>query len=81
MKINPIYFILPLALLSMLIGVYAGWLRLGWDFVIFEPAAAAQHGALMVGSFLGTLIAAERVSVLKNKGWWAIPRYLSVVFR
>ena len=75
MKIKPIYFVLPLAMLSMLMGVYAGWLRLGWDFVIVEPAATAQHGVLMVGCFLGTLIATERVAVLKNKGWWwwAIP--------
>jgi hypothetical protein len=73
MKINPIYVIFPLAMLSMLVGVYAGWLRLGWDFVIFEPAATAQHGALMVGSFLGTLISAERVAVLKNKWWWLVP--------
>lgn len=73
MKIKPIYFILPFAMLSLLLGVYAGWLRLGWDFIIIEPQATAQHGALMVGSFLGTLIAAERVAVLKNKGWWSVP--------
>ncbi len=73
MKIKPIYFLFPFAMLSLLLGVYAGWLRLGWDFINLEPQATAQHGALMVGSFLGTLIAAERVAVLKNKRWWAIP--------
>ncbi len=47
MTIKPIYFVLPLAMLSMLMGVYAGWLRLGWDLVIFEPAAptAQPRGA------------------------------------
>lgn len=73
MKVKPIYFILPFAMFSLLLGVYAGWLRLGWNFAIFEPAATAQHGALMVGSFLGTLIATERVAMLKNKIWWIVP--------
>lgn len=73
MKVKPIYFMLPFAMFSLLLGVYAGWLRLGWNFAIFEPAATAQHGALMVGSFLGTLIATERVTMLKNKIWWIVP--------
>lgn len=73
MKVKPIYFMLPFAMFSLLLGVYAGWLRLGWNFAIFEPAATAQHGALMVGSFLGTLIATERVAMLKNKIWWIVP--------
>lgn len=73
MKVKPIYFILPFAMFSLLLGVYAGWLRLGWNFAVFEPVATAQHGALMVGSFLGTLIATERVAMLKNKIWWIVP--------
>lgn len=60
-------------MISMVVGVYAGWLRLGWDFIVFEAPATAQHGALMVGSFLGTLICAERVAVLKNTAWWIVP--------
>jgi hypothetical protein len=72
-SIRPIFLVFPLAILSMLVGVYAGWLRVGWDFIVFEPAATAQHGALMVGSFLGTLICAERVVTLKNPVWWLIP--------
>jgi hypothetical protein len=73
MKIKPIYFILPLAIVSMFIGVYAGWLRLGWNFPILTAQATALHGALMVGSFLGTLIAVEHVAVLKNKWVWLVP--------
>ncbi|MFN8343482.1 MAG: hypothetical protein U0X91_00670 [Spirosomataceae bacterium] len=73
MKIKPIYFILPLAICSMFTGVYAGWLRLGWDFPILNAQATALHGALMTGSFLGTLIAVERVAVLKNKWMWLVP--------
>jgi|EBPBio282013_DNA_FD.fasta_scaffold00553_23 hypothetical protein len=73
MKIKLIYFILPLAVLSMLLGVYAGWLRLGWNFPILAAQATALHGALMVGSFLGTLIAVERVAILKNKWIWIVP--------
>ena len=66
-------FILPFAMLSLLLGVYAGWLRLGWGVPVIHSQAIAQHGALMVGSFLGTLIAVERVAVLKNKSWWMVP--------
>lgn len=73
MKIRLIYLVLPLAALSMLIGIVAGWLRLGWNVPIRIEQATALHGALMVGSFLGTLIAMERVAVLKNKWVWAVP--------
>lgn len=73
MKIKPIYFILPLSIVSMFIGVYAGWLRLGWNFPLPAAPTTALHGTLMTGSFLGTLIAVERVAVLKRKETWLVP--------
>ena len=73
MKPNAVFFILPLAMLSMIVGVYAGWLRLGWNFPLIEPQSVPQHGALMVGSFLGTLIATEKVSTAQSKWWWLVP--------
>lgn len=63
--------ILPLAILSLLTGLLTGLLRIGW--AIPMTAGAGQHGALMVGSFLGALIALERAVVFKNRRTLLIP--------
>ncbi|GAA4463105.1 hypothetical protein GCM10023189_40710 [Nibrella saemangeumensis] len=60
--------LLPFAILSLVVGLLTGLVRLGWAIPVTE--AAGQHGALMVGSFLGTLIALERAVVFKNR--WAL---------
>lgn len=61
-------FIIPLLLISILFGIWTAWIRIGWNFPL--NAIAGKHGALMVGSFLGSLISLERTVILKNK--WAI---------
>lgn len=68
---NAAIFIFPLALLSLLLGITAGWQRIGWDL----PAAnlAGDHGALMTGSFAGTLICLERSIMCTNKWWKLLP--------
>ncbi|MDF9801343.1 hypothetical protein OKW21_006652 [Catalinimonas alkaloidigena] len=63
---NP-YHILPLVGLALLTATTAGWLRLGLYFPI--SVNAGEHGAMMVGSFLGTLISLERAVVIKK--YWA----------
>ena len=60
--------ILPLIFFSLLAGIWAGWIRIGWEYPL--TLTAGRHGAIMVGSFLGTLINLERAVVIKNK--WAI---------
>jgi hypothetical protein len=57
--------VLPLVVLSLLLGVWIGWIRIGWNFPV--SASVAQHGALMVGSFLSTVIFLERAVTFKNK--------------
>ena len=62
---------LPLLILgfaSLIIGVGAGLLRLGWAAP--QPAAdlAAFHGPLMVCGFFGTVISLERAVAL-GRGW------------
>lgn len=69
---NP-YHILPLVALALLTATTAGWLRLGISFPI--SVNAGEHGAMMVGSFLGTLISLERAVVIKKR--WA---YLTPMF-
>ncbi len=64
--------ILPFIVLSLIIGIIGGWLRLGWVYFNI-PEAAMHHGIIMTGSFLGALISLERAVVMKNKGWLLIP--------
>ncbi|EOZ96816.1 hypothetical protein A33Q_2126 [Indibacter alkaliphilus LW1] len=72
MKIIKPNYILPLVLLALLMGISGGSVRLG-DLSWVVPGAAAQHGLLMVGGFLGTLISLERAMVMKHKGWLVVP--------
>jgi len=66
-----IFFVLPFVLLSLVTGIFAGLFRMGWSIPIGQ--IAGEHGALMVGSFLGTLICLERIVALKKKWLYIIP--------
>lgn len=72
--------ILPLVLLSLLTGIFSGWFRIGWNLPIALPSG--EHGALMVGSFLGTLICIERSVSYPNKTALLVPAInaLSIIF-
>ncbi len=57
--------LLVTALLAMALGIWGGLIRLGWAWP--APAGAViDHGAIMVGGFLGTLVGLERAVAL---GW------------
>lgn len=75
-----IFFVMPFVLISLLIGILAGLFRMGWSIPM--GAVAGEHGALMVGSFLGTLICLERIVALKKKLLYVIPVIsgLSILF-
>lgn len=66
-----IFFIIPFVLIALVIGVLSGLLRMGWTIPI--GPVAGEHGALMVGSFLGTLICLERIVALKRKWLYVVP--------
>ena len=57
--------IMPLVVTSLLLAVWSGWIRIGWNFPVAQ--SVGQHGALMVGSFLTTVILLERAVTFKNK--------------
>ncbi|MCX6216130.1 hypothetical protein [Spirosoma sp.] len=57
--------LIPFAMLSLVLAVLTGLVRLGWGISVSETAG--QHGALMVGSFLGTVILLERAVVFRNR--------------
>ena len=61
--------LLILGFASLIVGVGAGLLRLGW--YVPQPAAAlaAFHGPLMVSGFFGTVISLERAVALARR--WA----------
>jgi len=60
--------VFPFIILSLLAAIWSGWIRIGWNFPITN--IAAQHGALMVNSFLASLIFLERAVTFRNK--WVI---------
>jgi hypothetical protein len=57
------------AILAMLAAIWAGWIRLGWQWPAVQATLPAFHGPLMVSGFLGTLISLERAVAVKK--WWA----------
>lgn len=66
------------ALILLLIGMWAGLLRLGWDWPAVPVMAIVYHGPLMVGGFLGTLISLERAVAVRR--WWAYGAPLASAF-
>jgi hypothetical protein len=61
-----------LALLALIFALWAGLLRLGWNFPNISGLALA-HGPLMISGFLGTLIALERAVAIRQKWMFAVP--------
>jgi len=64
--------IIFLAILALLFGMWAGLLRMGWNWPAFDNLAAA-HGPLMVSGFLGVLIPLERAVAIRQKWMFAVP--------
>lgn len=60
-----------LAALSLIVGLWSGLSRIGWDFNLLR--VSMHHGSIMVGGFLGTLISLEKILPLKKKILFAIP--------
>ncbi len=59
--------------LALLAGLYAGLLRIGWTLPAPPLPLAAVHGPLMIGGFLGTLIALERAVALGTGAGFVVP--------
>lgn len=55
-------------MLSLLGGLWAGLLRLGWAGPLWQAHLPAAHGPLMVCGFLGTVISLERAVAL-DRTW------------
>ena len=68
---NKAVLVLPFLLLSLLLAIWSGWIRIGWSLPL--TTASAQHGALMVGSFLASLIFLERAVTFSQKWVLLLP--------
>jgi hypothetical protein len=60
-----------LAMLSLIVALLAGLQRIGWNFQFGH--VSSNHGAIMVGGFLGTLISLEKIVPLKKTTLFIIP--------
>ncbi len=66
--------LLFVAFLALVVGMWAGLIRLGWSWPSLRPQLPMAHGPLMIGGFLGTLIGLERAVALRSlvpRGWLA----------
>ncbi|HEX7271473.1 MAG TPA: hypothetical protein VF420_04890 [Casimicrobiaceae bacterium] len=61
--------LLALGFVGLILGVGAGLARLGWGAPALASSVASLHGPLLVGGFLGAVIALERAVALG--GYWA----------
>src|SRR5215212_3820548 len=68
---NKALFVFPFVVLSLLAAIWSGWLRIGWSLPVSN--LAAQHGALMVNSFLASLIFLERAVTFRTKWVLLLP--------
>lgn len=60
--------ILAIGILTLIVAIWGGLQRTGWDLPKINNFIAAYHGPLMVSGFLGTLISLERAKGL-GKNW------------
>lgn len=67
---NPSTWRIPLlaaAIAALLAAGWAGLVRMGWQFPVWQPSLAGVHGPLIVSGFFGTLITLERAVALGGK--------------
>ncbi len=75
LRVRPDRWLALAAILTLVAGLWAALLRLGWNLPWLQSNLALAHGPLMVGGFLGTLIGLERAVALGR--FWA---YLAPTF-
>lgn len=65
---HPVPLVIP-GLISLVFALVAGLIRLPWALP-FGGSIAMLHGPLMIGGFLGTVIAAERAAAIDRTWAW-----------
>ena len=59
--------------LSLLVGMWAGLARIGWQLPEADGELMLRHGGLMVVGFVGTVIAVERAVAVRSMPAFAAP--------
>jgi hypothetical protein len=67
------FLVLPLGAVSLLFGLLAGLIWLGWDLPNPHADFILLHGPLMVGGFFGTVIALERALAMRARWMFTAP--------
>ncbi len=65
--------LVAIALVALLAAMWGGLVRMGWRLPAIQPMLPADHGALMIAGFLGTLIGLERAVALGRPWAYAGP--------
>lgn len=65
--------LMALGAVSLLGGLWAGLVRVGWALPPVPAGALPHHGPLMVSGFLGTVIGLERAVALRRRWAYAAP--------
>ncbi|MCB0485646.1 MAG: hypothetical protein KDC93_12690 [Cyclobacteriaceae bacterium] len=73
MKFSVKLFFLLFAFSNLILGLISGLGRIGWSVPL--PETYVHHGAIMVGGFLGSLIALEKIIPLKSYGFLIGPLF------
>jgi len=72
-KIGFRFLIMAIGGFALLLGLWAGLFRLGWELPVIRLSLPPFHGPLMVSGFLGTLIGLERAVALNYKWAYIVP--------
>lgn len=67
-----------LAGLMLLVGLWAGLVRLGWNLPQPGAGLAGLHGPVMIGGFLGTLIGLERAMAVDSVWAYGAPAFAAL---
>jgi hypothetical protein len=65
--------LLACAIVALLGALWGGLVRIGWPWPVVAPSWARDHGPLLTGGFLGTLISLERAVALRARWGFAVP--------
>ncbi len=65
-------------IIALFAALWAALIRVGWKIPDLPTPIAAQHGALMVSAFLGTLISLERAVALQKRWAYAAPAFSAI---
>ncbi len=64
---------MAMGMFALLAGMWAGLLRLGWNWPSLRPMFGLAHGPLMISGFIGTLIGLERAVALERRWAYTAP--------